>query len=244
MTTGGSAFLEALAEARVSHIFANLGSDHTWLVEEIAKATTFGRSIPRLITCPTEMVALSAAHGFAQASGVAQAVVVHVECGTQSLAGAVHNVAKGRIPVLIFAGTSPFTQNGELKGSRNEFAQWIQDVFDQRVLIRGYAKYDNEIRTAANIKEITHRALRFAYSDPKGPVYLMASREVMEESLGSGSERTTHWQPINVTALPDEAVELITTDLVAARRPLIVTSYAGRSHGASLQSACLSGGCA
>ena len=52
-------------------------------------------------------------------------------------------------PMLIFAGASPFTQEGELKGSRNEFIQWIQDVPDQRGIVRGYVKYDNEIRTGS-----------------------------------------------------------------------------------------------
>ncbi len=72
----------------------------------------------------------------------------------------------------IFAGLSPFTQEGELKGSRNEFIQWIQDVSDQRGIVRGYMKYDNELRTAHNVKQIVHRAMQMAHSDPKGPVYL------------------------------------------------------------------------
>ena len=73
-------------------------------------------------------------------------VLVHVDCGTQALGGAVHNAAKGRVPVLIVAGTSPATQEGEARGSRNEFIQWIQDVPDQRGLVRGYVRYENEIR--------------------------------------------------------------------------------------------------
>src|SRR6185295_6875653 len=105
---------------------------------------------------------------YAQLSGRAQAVLVHVDCGTQSLAGGVHNAAKGRIPVLIFAGTSPATQEGEARGTRNEFIQWIQDVFDQRGIVRGYTCYDNEIRNGGNIKQIVHRAMQFAYSDPCG----------------------------------------------------------------------------
>jgi acetolactate synthase-1/2/3 large subunit len=216
-------------EARVSHIFANLGSDHSGLMEAIAEATALQRPIPRLIICPTEMVALSAAHGFAQVSGIAQAVVVHVECGTQSLAGAVHNAAKGRVPVLLFAGTSPSTQRGELKGSRNEFIQWIQDVFDQRGLVRGYAKYDNEIRNAENVKELVHRALRFAYSDPKGPVYLMAAREVLEAAVTSCPGEPDGWHPIEPSALTVESARRIATDLINARRPVLVTSYLGRN---------------
>ena len=47
---------------------------------------------------------MSCAHGFAQLTGRAQAVVVHVDCGTQSLGGAVHNAAKARVPVFVFAG--------------------------------------------------------------------------------------------------------------------------------------------
>lgn len=228
MPTGSSLFLDALAEAGVTHLFANLGSDHPGLVEAIAQANATGREVPRLITCPTEMVALSAAHGFAQVSGKAQAVVVHVECGTQSLAGAVHNAAKGRIPVLIFAGASPFSQHGEARGSRNEFIQWIQDVFDQRGLIRGYVKYDNEFRSADTIREVTHRALRFAYSDPKGPVYLMGSREVLEATGCASPRQPACWRGIAPSALSPEAVEAIASDLLDARRPLVVTSYLGR----------------
>jgi len=149
MYTACSAFLEALVEAGVSHVFVNWGSDPPSLIEAIAEARAKGVVMPRVITCPNEMAALSAAHGFYQASGVAQAVIVHVECGTQSLGGAVHNAAKGRIPVLIFAGASPFTQEGELPGSRNEFIQWIQDVHDQRGLVRGYMRYDYELRKGA-----------------------------------------------------------------------------------------------
>lgn len=228
MSSGSALFLDALAEAGVTHLFANLGSDHPGLVEGIAQANACGRAVPRLITCPTEMVALSAAHGFAQVSGKAQAVVVHVECGTQSLAGAVHNAAKGRIPVLIFAGTSPFSQHGEARGSRNEFIQWIQDVFDQRGLIRGYTKYDNEFRSADTIRELTHRALRFAYSDPRGPVYLMGSREVLEATGSASAQQPTCWRGIAPSALSPEAVEAIATDLLDAWRPLVVTSYLGR----------------
>jgi len=155
MYTASTALLETLRGADVSYIFANFGSDHPALIEAIAEARAEGKPIPEIITCPNEMVALSAAHGYAQVTGRAQAVVVHVECGTQSLAGAVHNAAKARVPVFIFAGTSPFTQEGELKGSRNEFIQWIQDVPDQRGIVRQYMKYDNELRSARNLPQIS-----------------------------------------------------------------------------------------
>lgn len=72
------------------------------------------------------MVALSAAQGYAQVCGKPAAVIVHVDCGTQALAGAVHNVSTCRTPVFIYAGASPFSQDNELEGSRNEFIHWLQ----------------------------------------------------------------------------------------------------------------------
>ncbi|HXY28763.1 MAG TPA: thiamine pyrophosphate-binding protein, partial [Acidimicrobiales bacterium] len=84
-----TAFLEALAEAGVSYVFANLGSDHPGLIEAYAQAKADGRedAYPRLIVCPHEMVALSAAHAYASVSRQPQAVVVHVDGGTQNLGG-------------------------------------------------------------------------------------------------------------------------------------------------------------
>src|ERR1700722_4318095 len=229
MYTASSAFLEALNDVGVACIFANLGSDHPALIESLAAAKAAGARVPRVITCPNEMVALTAAQGYAQATGRAQAVVVHVECGTQSMAGAVHNVARCRIPVLIFAGASPFTQEGELRGTRNEFIHWLQDVFDQRGIVRGYMKYNAELRTGRNIKQMVYRALQVANSDPKGPAYLMGPREVMEEEIPSTSPDPSQWVPIGAAALPESAVDELARDLASARRPLVVTSYVGRN---------------
>jgi acetolactate synthase I/II/III large subunit len=229
MYTASTAFIEALYEAGVSYIFANLGSDHPPIIEALAESRAKGQPVPRVITCPNEMVALSAAHGFAQIKGRAQAVFVHVETGTLALAGAVHNAAKGRIPVLIFAGTSPFTQEGEMRGSRNEFIHWIQDVFDQRGIVREYVKYDNEIRTGRTVKQLVHRAMQFAHTDPPGPVYLMAAREVMEEDTAPLVIDRENWPPVRLGGLPPNAVASLVNALTAARKPLVVTSYLGRS---------------
>ncbi|MBV8844675.1 MAG: thiamine pyrophosphate-requiring protein [Bryobacterales bacterium] len=229
MYTTSSAFLEALQDAGVSYIFSNFGSDHPALLEAIAQAKAEGTAVPNVITCPNEMVALACAQGYTQLTGRAQAVIVHVECGTQSLAGAVHNVSRCRIPVLIFAGASPYTQEGELRGTRNEFIHWLQDVFDQRGIVRPYMKYENELRTGRNIKQMVHRALQFAYSDPKGPAYLMGPREVMEEEIPRIEVNPALFEPIEPIALPAAGVEELANELRTARRPLVVTSYLGRN---------------
>jgi acetolactate synthase-1/2/3 large subunit len=224
------AFLRALRAGGVRYVFANLGSDHPGIIEAYARARQDGTTelLPELIVCPHESVALSAAQGYAQNTRQAQAVIVHVECGTQNLGGMLHNAAKGRVPVLIFAGASPYTQRGELPGSRNEFIHWIQDVPDQRGIVRGYTKYDNEIRTGRNVDQLVHRALQIAHSEPAGPVYLMAAREVLEEPLDPTVPAATGFPPVAPVALAPQVVEDIGRALAGARRPLVVTSYLGR----------------
>jgi acetolactate synthase-1/2/3 large subunit len=88
--TTSEAFLRALRDGGVSHVFANLGNDHPGIIEAYARARRDGvaEEFPELIVCPHESVALSAAYGHAQVSGQAQAVVVHAACGTQNLSRA------------------------------------------------------------------------------------------------------------------------------------------------------------
>jgi acetolactate synthase I/II/III large subunit len=229
--TTSTALLEALAEAGVAYIFANLGSDHPGLIEAFAQAKAEGREdgYPRLVVCPHEIVALCAAHAYASVTRQPQAVFVHVDAGTQNLGGAVSNALRGRVPVLIFAGAAPFTITGELPGGRNEFIHWIQDVRDQRGILRGYVKYDNEIRTGRNVKQIVHRALQLARSEPAGPVYLVGPREVMEEQIEPYAADPGEYPTVDPAALTPEATREIATALAGARHPLIITSYLGRN---------------
>jgi acetolactate synthase-1/2/3 large subunit len=228
--TTSTALLEAMSEAGIRYAFANLGSDHTGILEAYARAAQSGTQggLPELILCPHESVALSAAQGFAQVSGEPQAVLVHVECGTQNLGGGMHNAARGRVPVLIFAGLSPATQEGELLGTRNEFIHWLQDTPDQRGLVRGYVKHEQEIRTGLNVKQLVHRAVQIARSEPAGPVYLTAAREVLEQPLEPQPDQREWWNPVAPAALAPSVADEIAEALEGARAPLVVTSYLGR----------------
>ncbi len=222
--------LETMREAGVRYLFANLGSDHTGIIEAYAREGRDGpaAAFPELVLCPHEGVALSAAQGYAQVSGDAQAVLVHTDCGTQNLGGAVHNAARGRVPVLILAGLSPMTAEGELPGSRNEFIQWLQDTPDQQGLVRGYVKYSSEIRTGANAGQLVHRALQIARSEPAGPVYLAAAREVLEEPAPPRPAQRQWWSPVAPAALAPQVASVIAAALRSAAAPLVVTSYLGR----------------
>ncbi|SPO05414.1 related to BENZOYLFORMATE DECARBOXYLASE [Cephalotrichum gorgonifer] len=185
---------------------------------------------PQVITCPHEMVAMSMADGFARLTGKPQCVIVHVDVGTQMLGCAMHNSSIARSPVLVFAGLSPYTLEGELRGSRTEYIHWLQDAPDQKQIVSQYCRYAGEIKTGRNVKQIVNRALQMATSDPKGPSYLVAAREVMEEDIEPYDLDQSVWTGIAPSALPPDGVEGIVSLLAQAERPLIIVGYTGRNH--------------
>ncbi len=227
--TASDALMSGLYEAGVSYIFGNLGSDHADIIETMAKAADNGTPLPKVVLCPHEGAAIAAAHGYAQVSGRAQAVFVHVDVGTQNLGGGISNALHGRMPVFVFAGLTPYTIEGELPGSRNRSATYLQDVSDQGGIVRQYVKWDYSIRTGKNVKQLVHRAIQIAESDPKGPVYLTGAREVLSDDANATPLPRHKWRPIAPAALPPEGVAEIIEALMKAENPLIVTSFAGRN---------------
>ncbi|KAF8553681.1 thiamine diphosphate-binding protein [Imleria badia] len=233
--TTSSLFLHTLALVGIDHVFVNWGSDHPAMLEELERQrVTNGAHALTIVTSPNEMVALSAAQGYAQVTGKPAAVIVHVDVGTQALAGAIHNADRGRVPILIYAGASPFTSEGELQGSRNEWIHWMQDVHDQPAIVRQYMRYAAQIGSPASLPHHIRRALQIAMSEPKGPVYLWARRETMEQEIDSSIlERPitlTKWPSVQPTALPTSVVRQVADALLGAKSPLLITSYLGRNH--------------
>ena len=228
--SAGQLIVDALREAGVTHLFANFGSDHPAIIEALAADREAGIDSPAVILCPHEYTALSAAHGYAAATGKPQAVFVHTDVGTANLGGAVHNAARSRVPVFIFAGLTPYTLEGELPGSRNSFVNHLQDVPDQHGIVRPYVKWSYDLRTAANAPQVVFRSLQLAQSAPAGPVYVTAAREVLADRAPDPHLDVAQWRPVDPSPAHPDAVDALFAALSEARRPVIITTYLGRSH--------------
>ena len=135
-------FLEGLVDLGVDYIFANLGTDHVSLIEEMARWDKEGRKHPEMILCPHEVVAVHMAGGYALATGRCQAVLVHVDAGTANACMAIQNMFRYRLPVMLFAGRAPHTLHGELRGSRDSYVHFVQDPFDIASIVRPYVKWE------------------------------------------------------------------------------------------------------
>ena len=224
-------FLEGLNELGIEYLFCNLGTDHAPLIEEMARWRKAGLRYPRVVVCPHENVAMHMAGGYALATGRGQGVLVHVDAGTANAAVALHNLCRGRVPVLLMAGRAPHTIHGELPGSRDTYVHFVQEPFDQASLARPYVKWEYTLPTGVVAKEALRRAQALMQSDPKGPVYLMLPRETLAESWQASAVRAfpgERYGPVAAGGADPETVAALADRLLASQNPLLITAYAGR----------------
>jgi acetolactate synthase-1/2/3 large subunit len=224
-------FLEGLVDLGVKFIFANLGTDHVSLIEEIARWDKEGRKHPEVILCPHEVVAVHMAGGYALATGRSQAVLVHVDAGTANACMAIQNMFRYRLPVMLFAGRAPHTLHGELRGSRDSYVHFVQDPFDIASIVRPYVKWEYSLPSGVVVKEALARAGAFAHSDPPGPVYMMLPRETLAEEWDEAdmpAYPAARYGSVHAGGIEPARAEAIAERLMAADNPVAFAAYLGR----------------
>ena len=228
--TGAAHFLEGLTDLGIRCLFANMGTDHVSLIEEMARFRAAGRALPEVVLCPHENVAVHMAAGYAAVTGEGQGVLVHVDSGTANASMGAHNLQRARLPALLMAGKAPYTLRGELPGSRDNYVHFIQDPFDIGSLVRPYVKWEYNLPTAVVAREALRRAHSVMQSDPPGPVYMTLPREVLAESPAVPPNQhfdAVRYGPARLGGVDVARAGLIADRLIAAERPILITSYAG-----------------
>lgn len=229
--TSAHYFLEGLTELGLDYVFANFGTDHVSLIEELARWDQEGRPHPEIVLCPHENVAMHMAAGYAAVTGRGQAVMVHVDAGTANAAMGMHNMFRGRLPVMLIAGKAPFTLRGELPGSRDNYVHFVQDPFDIASLVRPYVKWDYSLPSGVIAKEVLRRGHSVMQSDPPGPVYLTLPREMLAETLAADQVRSfgaERYGTVQAGGIDVARAQAIASQLMQADQPIAVSSYLGR----------------
>src|SRR6185436_10607944 len=220
--TGAHCLLEGLLELGMEYLFANLGTDHVSIVEELARWRQEGRSDLQVILCPHENVAVHMAAGYAVITGRGQPVLVHVDVGTANSGNALHNLCRTRLPVFVMAGRSPYSMRGELPASRDNYVQFVQDPYDIASLARPYVKWEYTLSSGIVAKEVLRRAQSMMDSDPPGPVYLTLPREMLAETLDEGKVRSfpeSRYGPVAAGGCDPATASAIAEGLMSAEHP-------------------------
>jgi acetolactate synthase I/II/III large subunit len=222
------AYLALLADRGVDYLFGNAGTDFAPLIEAYSQAAQTGVAVPRPILATHENLAVTMAHGYGMVSRRIPAVMVHVSVGTANMICAALNAARENVAILLTAGRSPLTETG-LLGSRDGYIHWAQEMYDQAGMIREIVKWDYELRNGEQLTTVVDRALAIAATEPRGPVYLSLPREVIAAPLAELKQPSPSRLAPAAPAAPNAtAIASAACALAQAKRPLIVTSNAGR----------------
>jgi acetolactate synthase-1/2/3 large subunit len=142
-----------------------------------------------------------------------------------------HATMRGQAGVVILAGRAPYTVDGDVPGGRDRSIQWQQDVTDQIGIVRGYVKWSHELGRVDTLHQLVPRAVQMAASEPAGPVYMTAAREVlMQPPDGNQVDLSVarRARPLVTSAGDPRALEELATWLAAAEAPLAIAGNLGR----------------
>ena len=222
----GEAILLRLKQLNVDFFFANPGTEFLSVIRgfhELPKA-----KVPEPVLAPHEFLAVSMAYGVYLRTQRPQVVMTHATVGAANALIGLIGAFRMNIPIIFIAGMTSAKESGE-KGYRDKAIHWAQESPDQASIFRQLVKWEFEIREEACIYDILDRAYAISMSEPRGPVALSLSRDLLL------SER--------VDPLPSKiglrAIEPFTpslSDLIEIKRmlenslrPIIVTNLSGIS---------------
>ena len=216
-----------LAAHGVEYLFLNPGTDTAPVQEAVYALQDAGLPAPTVLPSTFESVSLAAAHGYWKVTGRPQAIFVHVDAGTLNLGAMVHNVLRDKAGVVVIAGKTPYAEAAGSPGGRSGPIQWQQDVPDQPGIVRGYAKWIQEITRPEMLDRAIGRAIQVAASEPAGMSYLTVSRDVLMDPPRLDRSRVSGFAVPTLPAPDPAAVAQIVTALAGAEAPVLVTSRAG-----------------
>lgn len=199
------AIFELLRARGIQHIFGNPGSTELPMLAGLPEDLQY-------VLCLHESVAVSAADGYALASGEPALVNVHTTAGLGNAMGAISTAAWNKAPVVVTAGqqdTRHLRLEPLLSGPLEEIAKPL-------------VKWSHQPVRAADVPMVLERAFRIATMPPPGPVFVSLPMDFMEKEGEAVSPRDP-----TPPGPPDQAtLESVAAVLSSARSPALVTGAA------------------
>jgi len=224
--TGGEALVEVLKRQEVKAIFCSPGSEWGPVWEALAKQHAQGDREPEYFNCRHEMLAASAAIGYAQKGGGLPAIMVHTAAGLLHCAMAIHGAYTDHVPMVVFAGESArFTEGEDTESNRGW--QWLHlsDVGGPSRMAAPFVKWTQAVTSRETLPGTIARACQIARMEPQGPVLLSIAKEYLQEELEESLPRI----PILRSYSPPNPadVEKIAALLQGSQNPIIITERVG-----------------
>jgi acetolactate synthase-1/2/3 large subunit len=185
-----------------------------------------GNTMPQIILCNHEEIAVAVAQGYAKAKGRPMAAIVHNIVGLLHAAMAVYTAWLDRTPLLLMGGTGPMAPE-----ARRPWIDWIHTALVQGNAVRDYVKWDDQPASIPGFVESFIRGYRIATTEPQGPVYLCWDAALQEQRLDAPVviPNLARYAPPSLAQADPAALEATARLLVEAAHPVILADYVGRN---------------
>ena len=219
---GGDVIVDMLHRYKLPYAALNPGASYRGLHDSIVN---YGGNLPHMMLCQHEETAVQIAHGYAKASGTPMVAILHNLVGLLHANMAVYYAYIDRAPIFIVGATGPMDET-----KRRPRIDWIHSAQSQGQAVRDYTKWDYQPTTVDGVPEAMARAYSVMMSEPRGPVYLCFDAWLQEQKLEHVVPLPPKgYQDVPSRLAPDpQALEKAAQTLAQAKRPVILTEYAGR----------------
>ena len=196
--------MEILRASGVRYLFGNPGTTELPFLDALPDSSL------EYVLGLQEATAVAAADGYAQASGQAGVVNVHVAPGLANSLSILHNAARAKSPLVVTAGqqdTRFLMHEPILAGDLARMAE-------------PFTKWSHEVRRPEDAPVALRRALKVALTPPTGPVFLSMPMDLM----GPAIDDTGAAAPaIAAKSRPEPAALVHAAELLAgASNPIII----------------------
>ncbi|MCH8939568.1 MAG: thiamine pyrophosphate-binding protein [Chloroflexi bacterium] len=224
---GSDVIVDTLRGLGIEYIAMNPGATFRGIHDSIVNH--LGNERPEFIMCNHEEIAVAIAQGYGRAAGKPMAAFVHDIVGLLHASMAMFNAWMGRSGVLVLGATGPVDAN-----HRRPWIDWIHTANVQGEAVRNFVKWDDQPASVEASVESLIRAYNLVTSEPLGPVYICFDADVQEEKLTKPYELpdfSRYPKPTRLQADGD-ALDEVATMLMAAKNPVVLADFLGRSEDA------------
>ena len=161
---GSDVIVDMLKLYGIEYASLNPGASYRGLHDSLVNYG--GNTMPQMIQCTHEKIAVQIAHGYGRAKGKPMAAIVHNLVGLLHSVMGVYYAYLDEAPIMLLGASGPFDTT-----RRRPAIDWTHTAQNQGQQIREYTKWDDQPYNAASVPESFARAYQIATTPPYGPVY-------------------------------------------------------------------------
>lgn len=178
---------------------------------------------PKWIQGLHEFTTVSAATGYALASGQEGVALIDRIVGTQNAIGALFCAYMNSAPTVIFASSNvpgvPI-QTGAPELHYSTF---------QSVMVLPWVKWLAQVNSLETMPDDVEKAFHMALSEHQAPVYVTLRQDLMAQTVQKGWTGRTRGAPTTSPRVPDDhTIEEIIDEILTHDHPVLLTSQLGR----------------